>query len=90
MRRAEPFSPCEGRQPRGTSPGGVDGAVVGDVVPVVAAALGGEQRGEVDPVDAELVQVRQLLGRLEQVEVLGDLEPVGAGGDPLPDCRLSH
>ena len=49
-----------------------------DVVPVLAAGLRGEQGREVDPVDAEVVEVRQPLRRLEQVELRGELEPVRA------------
>ena len=55
-------------QPAGPAAGRVDRAVVGDVVPVAAAGLRGEQRGEVDPVDAELVQVGQRARGLQQVE----------------------
>ncbi len=60
--------------------GRIDRPVVGDVVAVLTARLGREQRGQVDPVDPQLVQVRQRAGRRDQVEVLGDLQAVRAGG----------
>jgi hypothetical protein len=69
----------QGGQAGAAAAGRVDGGVARDVVPVVRPALGGEHRGQVHPVDAEILQVAQRLGGFEQVEVLGDLEPVRAG-----------
>ena len=73
---------------------GVLARVHGDVVPVLAASLRGQQGREVDPVDTEVVEVRQPLRRLEQVELRGELEPVGApwraGGHGRGSTPVSH
>ena len=66
-------------EPLGATPGGVEPVVRDHVVAVVAAGLRGQDRRQVDPVDAQRVEVRQPPGRLVQVVVGGDLEPVGAG-----------
>ena len=70
---------CLGRQ-RGEALGPaalrVDVVERDDVVPVLAAGLGGQQRREVDPVDTEVVQVRQPACGLEEVEVGRDLQAV--------------
>ena len=69
-------------QPLATTSRRVDERGVDDVVAVLGAGLGPEQRREVDPVDAEVVQVGEAGRRVVQVERLGDLEAVGAGRDP--------
>ena len=69
------------RQPGAPAPARVDRGVVGHVVAVVAAGRGRQDRREVDPVDAQVVEVGQRPSGVEEVELLGDLEPVGARGD---------
>jgi len=61
--------------------GGVNAAVIDDVVAVVRALLRSEQRGEVDPVGTEFVDVIEYGGRLVQVEGGGDLQAIGRSGD---------
>ena len=65
------------RQPLGPTPRRIHPVEPDHVVAVRAPGLGGEQRREVDPVDAQVVQVRQSSSRVEQVEVLADLQAIG-------------
>ena len=72
------------------APLGVD-VVEGDhVVAVGAARLGRQQRREVDPVHAEVVEVGQHPRRGVEVEVRADLEPVGAVGRTHRAGRFGH
>ena len=61
--------------------GRVDLGGIGHVVAVVRAAHGAQDRREVDPVRAERLQALELLGCCGEVEVGGDLESVGRGGN---------
>ena len=72
------------RESFGATPRRVHPVEPDHVVAVRAPGLGGEQRREVDPVDAQVLQVGQPGSRVEQVEVLADLQAIRGRRHPAP------
>ena len=76
-------------QPLGPAAGGVQPRGVHDVVSVVGAGLGLEQRREVEPVHAQAPQIGHEPGHGLQRQIRADLEPVGGRGGGT-DGRGAH
>ena len=76
-------------QPLGPAAGDVQPGGVHDVVPVVGAGLGLEQRREVEPVHAQAPQIGHEPGHGLQRQIRADLEPVGGRGGGT-DGRGAH
>ncbi len=80
-------------EPGPTAELGIHGRGVDHVVAVLAAGLRGEDRREVQPVDAEAVEIRHEVGRGREREVAVELEPVRrdrSGGAHVPNTSAER